>query len=512
MRRTSVFASPILVGAVTILVTVVAVFLSYNANNGLPFVPTQALKVRVANGANLVKGNEVRSGGYRIGVISDMRPVRLEDDEVGAELTLKLDRKIGDVPTDSRFVVRSRSALGLKYLELTEGNAEQAFADGDTVPVEQAYVPVDLDEFFEMFDEDTRDASQENLEGFGNAFAGRGPALGRTVEELPELFSQLQPVMANLAADETELKNFFKELGDAARVVAPVSELNARLFTDMADTFEAFGRDEEMLKAFIEKSPPTMDVAIDSFRVQTPFLARFADFSEDFQPAARELRAALPNLNDAIDVGIPVQRRMVGLNDDLADTMGALEELATTPTTNAALRGLTATVTTLNPTVRYLGPTFTVCNAWSYFWTYVAEHFSEPDITGSAQRALLNSAGRQDDSLGSQDANVQANGREVIQGNPQYFKGQQYPHSINDDGTADCESGQRGWLNRQAIDFPKEVEPDVPFKISYDSVTPGVQGPVYAGRERVYPGQTFTRNPETGIWGERGKESEYGGR
>ena len=52
----------------------------------------------------------------------------------------------------------------------------------------------------------------------------------------------------------------------------------------------------------------------------------------------------------------------------------------------------------------------------------------------------------------------------------------------------------------------------MPFKISYDSVTPGVQGPVYAGRERVYPGQTFTRNPESGIWGERGKESEYGGR
>ncbi len=32
-------ASPVLVGAVTVLVTIVAVFLSYNANSGLPFVP-----------------------------------------------------------------------------------------------------------------------------------------------------------------------------------------------------------------------------------------------------------------------------------------------------------------------------------------------------------------------------------------------------------------------------------------------------------------------------------------
>ena len=36
--------SPVLVGAVTVLVIIVAVFLAYNANNGLPFVSTYDLK------------------------------------------------------------------------------------------------------------------------------------------------------------------------------------------------------------------------------------------------------------------------------------------------------------------------------------------------------------------------------------------------------------------------------------------------------------------------------------
>ena len=40
---TAIVASPVLVGAVTPLVTVVAVFLAYNANNALPFVPTKTL-------------------------------------------------------------------------------------------------------------------------------------------------------------------------------------------------------------------------------------------------------------------------------------------------------------------------------------------------------------------------------------------------------------------------------------------------------------------------------------
>src|SRR6478752_9886280 len=165
MRR-SIASNPILIGAVTVLVIVVAVFLSYNANTGLPFVPTTTLKVRVANGSELVKGNEVRSGGARVGVIGDMAPVRLANGQTGAQLTLKLDKTIGSVPNDTTFRIRPRSALGLKYLELTMGHSKTAFKDGDTVPEAQATYATDIDRIFGMFDKPTRDASQQNLLGF----------------------------------------------------------------------------------------------------------------------------------------------------------------------------------------------------------------------------------------------------------------------------------------------------------------------------------------------------------
>ena len=45
--------------------------------------------------------------------------------------------------------------------------------------------------------------------------------------------------------------------------------------------------------------------------------------------------------------------------------------------------------------MRFYGPYVTVCNYWNYFFTYLAEHFSEPDTTGSAQRALVNTTGQQ---------------------------------------------------------------------------------------------------------------------
>ena len=491
-QGSSVFANPVLVGAVTVLIVLVAVFLSYNANNGLPFVPTTTLKVRFANGQNLVKGNEIRSGGFRVGVVNDMKPVQLSAGRVGAELELKLDKSIGEVPEDSRWRIRPRSALGLKYLELVEGRAKQSYADGDTVPLEQTETNVDLDEIFNMFDAKTRKASQDNLRGFGDAFAGRGAAVGRTVEEAPRLLGHLEPVARNLAAPQTELPRFFKELGDAARVIAPISETNARLFTTMADTWEAVGRDPEALQSFLEKQAPTMDAAISSFQVQRPFLRELTEFSTEFSGATAELRGALPDINPALETGTRVQKKVPALNERLEGIFDAVHDLTSAPSTNAAIRALTATVTTLNPQMRFYGPFVTVCNAPTYFFTYLAEHFSENDSTGSAQRALLNFAGQQDDSIGAMAADEPANGNEVKEGNKQYLHADPYGAAVTPDGRADCEAGQRGYLERNARFYDKK------YKIEQDARTPGAQGPTYAGRPRVPKGQTFTAIPETG--------------
>ncbi len=68
MRRSSplqsVLRNPTLVGAITVLVVILAVFLAYNANSGLPFVATYRLTAEVPNAASTVPGNEVRSAAF----------------------------------------------------------------------------------------------------------------------------------------------------------------------------------------------------------------------------------------------------------------------------------------------------------------------------------------------------------------------------------------------------------------------------------------------------------------
>src|SRR3712207_5280058 len=142
-------ASPVLVGAVTVLVTIVAVFLSYNANSGLPFVPTYDLRAKVPNAANLVVGNDVRIGGARVGVVADIKPLPNPDGSATAQLDMKLDKEIQPLPSDTTLIVRPRSALGLKYVELTRGSSKAGFPAGATVPLRAATPePVEIDEVF----------------------------------------------------------------------------------------------------------------------------------------------------------------------------------------------------------------------------------------------------------------------------------------------------------------------------------------------------------------------------
>src|SRR5215813_12843857 len=97
-------SSPVLVGAVTVLVVLVAVFLAYNANNGLPFVSTYDIKARVPDAQALVKGNEVRIGGTRVGVVKKVVPVALPNGHQAAELSLSLDKSAEPIPKDSTII------------------------------------------------------------------------------------------------------------------------------------------------------------------------------------------------------------------------------------------------------------------------------------------------------------------------------------------------------------------------------------------------------------------------
>ena len=511
---TSIVASPVLVGAVTVLVTTVAVFLAYNANEGLPWVPSYKLKVHAPSAAKLYPGGEVRETGVRIGVVEEMRPVALEDGRAGAELTLKLEEDAGDVPVDSTFAVRPQSGLAGKYVELTRGTAEQTYADGGVVAAERVRLPVELDDVLSTFDARTRAGAQRSLTGAGNALAGRGLGLNQALSQLPRLLEVAEPVMANLAAPDTRLGRFFRESARTMRALAPVADVQARLFTTMADTWAALDRDPASLQAVFERAPGTFAEGESSLREQRPFLDRTAALMADLDPLTRDLESALPPLNGALAAGVPATRRTEAITDELEGSLDALGALTGDPDTLVGLRSLTALEGTLQPQLRFYGPHITVCNTFTTWFAVVAEVLSGPDPTGTLQKGLVNLADVQDDDLDTEGANEFATGRNPRPpGNspdgtptPQHLHADVFPPAISDDGRADCEYGQGGYVwglnpddntpdkfyERAVIDT--QLDPNQGGGPLYDTFDENGKGHGVFMR-RVLEGMTYTRRP-----------------
>src|SRR4051795_1819043 len=479
-RVGSLAASPTMVGAITTLIVIVAVFLAYNANNGLPFVPTYKVSADICDAARLGPNNEVRIGGNRVGVVETIDTVAAppssgceaadgSSSSTVAKLNLKLDKSAEPLPADSTIRVRYRSSFGLKYLEIDRGTSETGMPAGATLPLAQSSSQVEFDDVYNTFDTPTRENSQRVLQGFGDAFAARGASLNEAIGALNPLFANLKPVSSALAAPTTQLVRFFPELADAARIVAPVAVDNAEQFTNGAIAFGAISSDPEALRDTISGGPPALEAGIRSLPVQRPFLADFAEFSRLLRPGVRDLRAALPELNQTVALGAKVLPRTVQMNHDLQGVMASLNDLVADPSTLTSLNRLGDTFNLVQDAGQKIAPAQTVCNYWNYWMTYLTSHFELPTPFGYAERVLPpsiagstspsnfprnpmdNYSGGQGDGRFSSNflagANAglfspintpgENNGIPILHGNP-------YGPAVTD-GRANCQAGQTGY-------------------------------------------------------------------
>jgi ABC-type transporter Mla subunit MlaD len=557
-RRTSPFsaiaASPTIIGAITTLIVVVAVFLAYNANNGLPFVPVYRVSVVVPNAARLVPNNEVRIGGTRVGVVESIDAVRLPDNEnagddgsdvtattatgpdgntdgVVARLNLKLDKSASPIPENSIFRIRYKSAFGLKYLEITRGdgpaapegfvfngtndNDDPADTDNQILSIDEVaknrgaddgtfIAQTEFDEIGNTFDQPTRNAIRENLDGYGDGFAGRGASLNQAFEALNPLLTNLKPVAETLADPRTNLAAFFPALARTAAIVAPVADQNAELFGNLADTFAAIGADPAALQATISGGPPTLQAGIDLLPAQRPFLRETAELERRLRPGVQSLRAALPSLNSAIRVGTPVLARSAGTSRRLGDVFTQLENLVEQPATKSSIVRLGELFDSAKPLADFVTPAQTVCNYWNYFWTLLPEHLTERDSIGFSQRVSLIATpqgtltlnldldgtgplpgvptsvpGPAQTGLSTAGySGVQANGKYGAAPTPPHTEGQFDPHELpilhahaaapTGQNGSDCQPGQTGYalgqlrVAGQSRQNPAALVPDLP--------------------------------------------------
>jgi hypothetical protein len=416
--------------------------------------------------------------------------------------------------------VRYKSSFGLKYLQITRGTGEP-LQEGSTLPVSQSSSQTEFDDIANTFDARTREASRENLVGYGDAFSARGASLNQTIQALNPLFANLKPVAETLTDPATRLERFFPALGRTAEIVAPVSTQEAELFTNMAITFGALSEDPQALKDTISSGPPTLSEGTSALREQRPFLADFADLNRRLLPGVIALRRTLPTFNDALAVGTPVLRRTPPINAKLGLALTELRDLVRQPQTKTSLLRLRETFDQAEPAAEFIAPYQTVCNYFGYWTTFFPEHLSQRDDVGYTQRVSIigvpNSppaaglptasqlpppfgtlplpgplAGEQPSPFGTAQTSIggysglQANGINAVTGKFEpralpILHGNVYGPAVDSSGNADCQTGQTGYLLGD-LRVPGQ-SPSSPANVVAN--IPGNRGTTFAGRTSI---------------------------
>jgi virulence factor Mce-like protein len=388
-RRSALAGSPLLIGAITTLIVVVAVFLSYNANNGLPFVPTYNIKVVLPETSGLQPTNQVRIAGTRVGVVSSLKP---EQDKKTGRITaiadLKLEKSVEPLPADTTAIVQSVSAIGLKYLELNKGTSTLTLKAGQAIPVSQTREPVDINQLFNMFDQKTRTASQENLNNFGDGLAGRGLGLNQTIATLRPLVTNAIPALRNLAAPKTGLHELWVALDRASSQTAAVTDANAAGWSDVDTFFKAWASAATSLERTIVGGPPALEQATYSLPHEAPFIEKSAEFMRLLRPSADALRTAAKPLGHAFAEGAVNLSAATALNTRLAEAAKAIQAFAQNPVVTLGLEELTQTARVGNPLVAGIAPEQATCNYLTLAFRNVASLFSENIGVGTLSRVM----------------------------------------------------------------------------------------------------------------------------
>jgi ABC-type transporter Mla subunit MlaD len=381
------FSNPILIGALTVLVTVAAVTLAYQADNGLPFVPKYSLHVQIADAEELTHGGEVHMGGALIGLVTSIDPSRDAAGQPIALLNLSLDKNVEPLPRNSTFEVRLKGSIGLKYLDVIKGNSSSTWPSGATVPLGHSGADTDLDQVLGMFNPPTRKGVTDSTIGFSNALAGRGLSINNAIGAFVPLVTDLGPVMVNLGSHKTDIAGFFHGLESFSSAVAPVATTQADLYTNLDTTFRALaGIAYPYLQNWISETPPTFETVIQDSPAEQSFLTDTASLFADRRPGFATFPKSAPVLADAFEEGarnLPGSER---LDQRLVTLSQTLEHYGQNPTIQQGLVRLTLTAHSLRSPLSFLTPAQSTCNYVTLFLRNIASSLSEPLVDGTALR------------------------------------------------------------------------------------------------------------------------------
>jgi phospholipid/cholesterol/gamma-HCH transport system substrate-binding protein len=296
------------------------------------------VKVRFLNASQLVKGNLVQVGGSKAGSVKE---IEITPDGQ-ALVTVTVDEEYAPLKRGTRATIRQTSLSGIanRYIDLTlpetprDGSKPQTIEENDEIGVDQTTTAVELDELFNVFDEDTRSNVKDFLTNSREAIKDKTAQQREAFRYLNPALSTSSRLFNEVNRDTPTLERFIVDSSELVTALAERRDDLSALVGNLNGTFRALSNERAALGESIRALPDFMRQANTTFvdlrfaldevdplvEASKPAVAELGPFLNELRPLARDARPTVRDLNTIVRQG--------GADNDLYDLVRTFPALA----------------------------------------------------------------------------------------------------------------------------------------------------------------------------------------
>jgi phospholipid/cholesterol/gamma-HCH transport system substrate-binding protein len=318
------------------------------------------------DGGQLVEGNPVKVGGAPVGSVEGIEVTQ----DGRAEVTFTIDDEdYAPLRQGTEAVVTQTSLSGIanRFIDLHLGpHGAEEIEDGGRIDADDTRAAVELDQVFDIFDESTRKAVGDFVEGSAKSVEGRGKGLRRGVHYLDPALSTGSRLFQELSRDDALLERFLIDSSELVTALAQRRDDLRGVVSNLGKTFRALGSQQDALAESIALLPPfarranttlvnlrdalddvdpLVNAAKPAVRRLGPFLGQARLFARDGEPTIADLSRTIRGARSNDDL-IELIRSFPPLTRAALDPrrINGAERRGAFPETSDALRAVTPTI------------------------------------------------------------------------------------------------------------------------------------------------------------------------
>jgi phospholipid/cholesterol/gamma-HCH transport system substrate-binding protein len=277
----------------------------------LPFVGEEfdqiSAEFTTAQAVTPGQGQAVDVAGIQIGKVAS---VDLEDGHavVGMEIEPKYMKLIHP---DAQFLLRPKTGLNDMVVEVEPGRGNGEVEDGHRFGLAQTEPNVQLDQFLDSLDADTRQYVQLLVAGGAQGIGGHGKQLGNALRRFEPFVEYTAKLNKAVAARRTELARVIHDFGELTTELGKHDDQVRRFVSASDKALGNFANQQEALEESFEQFPSTLRVAKEGLassnefsKVALPTLTKLIPQAQASTPAFRATEKLFSQTAEPIRDGI----------------------------------------------------------------------------------------------------------------------------------------------------------------------------------------------------------------